>query len=426
MKLSPYPIEQSLGMQYYVCNSEGIQGVLREEAEDFIVHEISNEVKSSEESTGKYLICRLEKKNWELQRAVKEIAKILGVSHRRISWAGTKDKHAVTDQLISIYDVSETDIQNIQLKDITLTPVGRSNQQISLGDLQGNRFEITIRSCRAADIAASVAETNACVAEGVPNYFGIQRFGVQRPVTHLVGKQILLDRYDEAVNTYVGFPSEGEDESVAEARKAFLSDGDPKAALETLPVQMRYERAILHHLTEVPHDYEGALKRVPPKLLSMFVSAYQSWLFNQGLSHRIEVGHPLSAPALGDRVLFQNGKKDIVGESNINQATVLVKRGRAHICLEMPGEKTNPTHSTAEQHITTLMEADGISYASFKKAGEMTGMSFKGAVRRISVSAPVTSDVCDDTVHLSFSLGPGQYATTICREYMKADPIRMI
>ena len=72
------------------------------------------------------------------------------------------------------------------------------------------------------------------------------------------------------------------------------------------------------------------------------------------------------------------------------------------------------------------MESDGISYASFKKAGDLTGMSFKGAVRRISVSTTVESEVCDDTVRLSFTLGPGQYATTICREYMKADPIQMI
>ncbi|GAB7017073.1 tRNA pseudouridine(13) synthase TruD [Methanogenium cariaci] len=426
MKQSPYPVEQLLGMQYYVCDTEGVQGLLRQDAEDFMVHEISNEVKTSEEPSDKYLICRLEKKNWELQRAVKEIAKILGVSHRRISWAGTKDKHAITTQLISLYDISETAVQNIRLKDITLTPVGRSGQQLSLGDLQGNRFEITIRACTPDNLEERVAQINTCVGTGVPNYFGIQRFGVQRPVTHLVGKQILLEDYKEAVRTYVGFPSEGEPESNAAARRAYLSDNDPKAALETLPVQMRYERAILHHLAERPDDYEGALKSVPPKLLSMFVSAYQSWLFNMGLSHRIQEGYALSKPAPGDRVIFQTGKTDIVGDKNAGQAEVLIKRGRAHICLEMPGEKTVPTHSTSEQLITSLMEADGISYASFRKAGEMTGMSFKGAVRRISLSTSVESEVCDDTVRLSFSLGPGQYATTICREYMKADPTRMI
>ena len=425
MKQSPYPVEQILGMHYYICENEGIQGVLREQAEDFIVHEINDRVESAP-SSGKYLICKLEKKNWELQRLVKEIAKILGVSHRRISWAGTKDKHAVTTQLISLYDISETDIENIHLKDVTLTPVGKSDQQLSLGDLQGNRFEITLRSCVSDDLAGTVAQTDACVKTGVPNYFGIQRFGVQRPVTHLVGKQILLGDYREAVRTYVGFPSDGESEDVATARTDYLSDNDPKIALERLPVQMRYERAILHHLIEKPDDFEGALRSIPPKLLSMFVSAYQSWLFNMGLSHRIGMGYTLSEPVLGDRILFQTGKTDIITESNAAQATVLIKRGRATICLEMPGEKTVPTESLSEKYITDLMEADGISYASFQKVWELTGMSFKGAVRVISVSTTVTSEVCDDTVRLSFSLGPGQYATTICREYMKADPVRMI
>lgn len=426
MKQSPYPVEQLLGMQYYVCESEGIQGLLRQEAEDFMVHEISNPVKSSEEPSAKYLICKMEKRNWELQRAVKEIAKILGVSHRRISWAGTKDKHAVTTQLISLYDISEAEIENLHLKDITLTPVGRTSQQLSLGELQGNRFEITIRSCSPDNLEERVSQINSCVAEGVPNYFGIQRFGVKRPVTHLVGKQILLEDYKEAVRTYVGFPSDGESEDVAAARTAYLSDNDPKAALENLPVQMRYERAILHHLAEIPEDYEGALKSVPPKLLSMFVSAYQSWLFNMGLSFRIHEGYTFSKPVPGDRIIFENGKKDIVSDINTNQAEVLIKRGRAHICLEMPGAKTIPTQSSTEQLIISLMESDGISCASFRKAGELTGMSFKGAVRRISLSTTVESEVCDDTVRLSFSLGPGQYATTICREYMKADPIRMI
>ena len=230
MKQSPYPVEQILGMQYYVCDSEGIQGLLRQEAEDFMVHEISNPVESSEAPSGKYLICRLEKRNWELQRAVKEIAKILAVSHRRISWAGTKDKHAVTTQLISLYDISEAEIENIHLKDITLTPVGRSKEQLSLGDLQGNRFEITIRSCSPDNLEEKTAQINACVKTGVPNYFGIQRFGVQRPVTHLVGRQILRGDYKEAARTYVGFPSEGESEAVAAARTDYLSDNNPKSS----------------------------------------------------------------------------------------------------------------------------------------------------------------------------------------------------
>ena len=67
----------------------------------------------------------------------------------------------------------------------------------------------------------------------------------------------------------------------------FSATRDPAPALHALPVQMNYERAMLHHLVERPGDYAGALQVLPPKLLSMFVSAFQSYLFNLALSRRL-------------------------------------------------------------------------------------------------------------------------------------------
>ncbi len=99
MKLTAFPLERELGICYYASETPGIGGRLRATAEDFIVEEIPLEKK---QTSGPYLICRLTKKNWELQHAVKEIAKRLGISHRRIGCAGTKDRNAVTTQWISL------------------------------------------------------------------------------------------------------------------------------------------------------------------------------------------------------------------------------------------------------------------------------------------------------------------------------------
>ena len=99
MMKSEYPIEILLGMDYYSTGCSGTGGVLKKTPEDFRVNELYGDIKMS---GGPYLICELEKTNWDLQRAVKEISKVLGISHRRIGWAGTKDKRAVTKQLISI------------------------------------------------------------------------------------------------------------------------------------------------------------------------------------------------------------------------------------------------------------------------------------------------------------------------------------
>ena len=82
---------------------KGLAADSGQQPEDFLVEEIPPEKK---QTSGPFLICRLTKRNWELQHAIKEIAKRLGISHRRIGFAGTKDRNAVTTQWISLYNVT--------------------------------------------------------------------------------------------------------------------------------------------------------------------------------------------------------------------------------------------------------------------------------------------------------------------------------
>ena len=145
MMKSPYKTEQILGMEYYLTDSSGVGGILRKEPSDFIVNEIFADIKLT---GGPHLICELKKTNWELQRAAKEISKRLGISYKRISWGGTKDKRAVSTQLISVYGVKPEDIEKVHLKDIELKPLGFARMQMSLGDLKGNEFEIKISDCQ--------------------------------------------------------------------------------------------------------------------------------------------------------------------------------------------------------------------------------------------------------------------------------------
>lgn len=137
---SPYPLELELGLSWYRTDAPGIGGRLRREPEDFIVEEIAEHPLSS----GPYLICQLTKRNWDQQRAIREIANRLAISHQRIGFAGTKDKRAVTTQYISIHKIRSEQITDLQIKDMQITPLGYSEHQLSLGDLNGNKFKITI------------------------------------------------------------------------------------------------------------------------------------------------------------------------------------------------------------------------------------------------------------------------------------------
>ena len=423
MKQSTFPLERDLGIQYYASDTEGIGGRLRATAEDFIVEEIPPERK---QTSGPFLICRLTKKNWELQHAVKEIAKRLSISHRRICWAGTKDRNAVTTQWISLYNVTPEQVAAIYLKDITLEPLTQSNEGLSLGELSGNRFDIVIRDPDPTDLASRVLSVSETVATGVPNYFGLQRFGAIRPVTHRVGEWILKGDYEQAVLTYVGMEFPGEPEKTKAIRSAFRATRDPAPALHALPVQMNYERAMLHHLAERPGDYSGALQVLPPKLLSMFVSAFQSYLFNLALSRRIHDGYALDDPQPGDRLLFVNGRTDEVTAGNTGAVKIHLKRGRCTIALFMPGKEKFEAKTPGEQATEALLLEYGISSEDFERASVFVRTKYEGAWRPVALRTEIQSTLEEGNLRLRFSLPPGHYATTVCREFMKADPVMMI
>lgn len=423
MRQSPYPLEQDLGMRCYASDEPGIGGKLRSVAEDFIVEEIPLPLQPA---PGPYLICRLTKRNWEHQHAIREIARRLGISHRRIGWAGTKDRRAVTTQFISVYKVSAEKIREVRLGDLTLEPVRQQNTPLSLGDLAGNRFCIAIRDCTSPDLAPAVAKISADVSHGVPNYYGLQRFGGVRPVTHRVGELILRGDYEGAVVTYIGREYPQEPEQVRTVRRIFSETRNAREALAALPVAMGYERAMLQYLHNNPYDYAGALCELPPKLLSMFVSAFQSFLFNEGLSVRLLAGVSLLEPVPGDRLVFLNGREDVVTAANAATAAQHIARGRCSIAIFMPGREPFRPSSKSEEAMAAILIERGIGPDQFRKASDFVRTAFSGALRPIALRTTVEPAVEGDSVRLSFTLPPGHYATTVAREFMKADPLRMI
>ncbi len=421
MKESPYALERSLGMDYYASDTPGTGGRLRSSAEDFVVEEVPCAVGTE----GPFLICRLTKKDWDQQRALRELARQLGISYKRIGFSGTKDKHAVTSQLISIRGITPDDIRRVSQRDLDVEVIGRSTTPLALGSHTANRFTIVIREADPSGLAEIVDTVTGICREAVPNYFGLQRFGVIRPVTHTTGALVLKGDYEGAVLCYIGEDYPAELPEVREARARFREDRDPREAIRTFPLPLSYERTMLHHLAANPGDYRGALLLLPPKLLSLLVSAYQSLLFNRVLSRRIARGgllHPLP----GDRLLFSNGKEDRVTGQNQDSAALQVGRGRCRIAIRVPGCRMEGGLFDDEALMASYLAKDGIEREDFCRVSDLLRMRFEGASRPISLSTAINARVEDRAVRLSFELGPGQYATTVCREYMKADPLDMI
>ncbi|MBN1385943.1 tRNA pseudouridine(13) synthase TruD [Candidatus Woesearchaeota archaeon] len=129
--------------------------------EDFKVFEIADHIPSE----GPFLIYKMKKTGWNTLDAVSLIAKSLKIPLKSIGFAGNKDKHAVTEQYVSIKS-QKSRVDALYLKDIELDYVCTSKDPISLGDLDGNRFEIIVRNIdkRPEKIVSIV------------NYFDEQRF----------------------------------------------------------------------------------------------------------------------------------------------------------------------------------------------------------------------------------------------------------
>ena len=135
-------------------------------------------------------------------------------------------------------------------------------------------------------VAQTMQEINQ--VGGIPNFYGHQRFGTTRPITHLVGKAILKGDFQEAAMIFLAKPSPDEHPSSRQARTELQETRDFKLALEHFPKQLRYERSMLNYLAEKPDDFTGAFRTLPAKLQALFVQAYQSYLFNRFLSERVK------------------------------------------------------------------------------------------------------------------------------------------
>jgi len=92
----------------------------------------------------------------------------------------------------------------------------------------------------------------------------------------------------------------------------------------------------------------------------------------------------------------------------------------------MPGKEQFEQKSEGERAVFALLEKQGITAEDFKLASAYVHTKFDGAWRPIVLKTDIESTLEDHDVRLKFSLPPGHYATTVCREYMKADPVQMI
>lgn len=421
--------EADVGMSFYLSDTDGTGGRLKKDPEDFIVREISSRPEPAAE--GRFVIAEVTSRNWETNRLVRLLSRGLGISRERIGFAGTKDKRAVTTQLMS-FECPIGFIGRVNLKDVEIKDAYTAKRGIQIGDLRGNSFRIKVRECSMSeeDIPEAIGSVSSVIKEtgGFPNYFGVQRFGVVRPITHKVGESIIRGDLEGAVRSYVSDPSLFEDEDAANARRSLSGESDWSSLLKEMPDSLSFEKIMVEHIVSSPDDWKGAIGKLPKNLQMMFVHAYQSYLFNRMLSERMKRGLPLRSPVIGDVVIPldagripQHDNPVVTTSANIDLVARQVRSGRAFVTISLFGSESRLPDGEMGEIERSVIAAEGISEKDFI-VPDLPHCSSKGSRREILCPvSDLSHTVVGGGYEMSFSLPKGNYATCLLREYMKSE-----
>jgi tRNA pseudouridine13 synthase len=421
--------EADVGMRYYLSEADGTGGRIKARAEDFVVREISK--RPDGKADGKFIIADVTTKNWETNRLVRMLSRSMNISREKIGFAGTKDKRAVTTQLMS-FEAPDEALEKVDLKDIEIKDPYRSGREVQIGDLIGNAFEITVSGCDipANEISSAIDSVTSDIRDlgGFPNYFGVQRFGTSRPITHVVGEKIIRGDIRGAVDVYLSRLSEYDNPETNDARKLLADRSNLSDAVKMMPKTMSFEKIMAEHLIKHPDDDVGAIAKLPPNLQMMFTHAYQSYLFNVMLSKRMEQGIPLNMPIEGDVVIPVDADRTPLHErpaavtaKNIKLVEKQIRSGKAFITISLFGMETVFTDGMMGEIERSVIESEKLANQDFRVPG-LPQCSSKGSRREIICPVgEIQHTIYDGSYNIVFSLPKGNYATCLLREYMKSD-----
>ncbi len=441
-----HPLEASIGMELYSTNTPGAGGRLKVRFEDFIVEEITTDRRliSIQEWSEKRLDLKIpEEKSkfigFDAQKmglSTIDIATIiaaeLGLPQHLVTYAGLKDKRAITAQQMSVPFRSAERLVNAELSRIQISNLRSARQPVQIGDLWGNRFAIRLSNID-VDCNTAMESVQALTKKPLLNYFGVQRFGVTRPFTHLVGKALVKDDFEEAVRFMLTVTSEYESEEITEARLKLSDDITPdENILKAFPQDLRYERDVLKFLMKHPGEFERAISRIPSRVLTIFVHAFQSYLFNRLISQRAESSLPLEMPVPGDFLIkldeAHSGRDSwlFVTEKNCDERVKMVQAGEYGLSIPLPGYSTKTPPSIQTDMLRNLMLEEDVRFQDFRKP-QRKAIDSAGGLHLLSIILKEINSECEgNNIVLHFQLRKGSYATVVMREIMKNAPIHRV
>ena len=390
-------IDSELGLNVYSTKFSGTNGKIKQNNKDFEVSEVISEkaLDTISEETG-FAIYNLRKNGIDTNHALRDVEKRFGLVLRAL---GLKDSHAITEQFVQAKTISRS-LEKIDGKKYSLKRIGFSKKPIAKQDMLGNKFKIKI-----SDSTKDISQFNE--HDKILNFFGYQRFGSKRPITHLVGKAIIQKDYQKAIDFLLNYSSKYDSEENNHYRKLIAERKSELEIIDQLPRSMDIETAVLRSLAK-SNDQKTAIREIPLQMRRFYVQAYQSYIFNKTLSmafeYEEELFHPKESDVCYDRT-SQLGKF----QNEPDQRLTVPLVGHSYF------KKTR-----FDYYIQKILETEEVSPSEFL-IKDFQEISVEGGFRNSSIQCDnfqTSNDI------IEFQLSRGSYATIVIREILKpGDPL---
>ena len=248
----------------------------KDSPDDFRVAEVSD----FSIGAGPFAVYTLRKRNIGTHEALDELRPQLG--RGAIAFGGLKDKYAVTEQFIT---VEAGPRKNLRTESAELSYLGQSNLPFDSKDIKANRFEIILR-----DIGPDAAEQleailPAAIDWWTPNYFDEQRFGSVGESGVFMAEHWCRGDYEAALRVALTDPNPHDESNDRNEKRLLAEHWNQWHELPILRDPIRH--AVVSHLAYRPGDFRGAITRIPHGLRSLYLSAFQSAVWNRLLAESI-------------------------------------------------------------------------------------------------------------------------------------------
>lgn len=409
----------AISSRYITAEFPPIGGVLRSRPEDFLVEEIPLFQPCGE---GEHVYIMVEKQDLSTFDLIDLIAAHFRVDRNSVGFAGLKDKHAITRQVLSVHTPGKKpeDAPMLVHDRVRILWADLHTHKLRRGNLVGNRFSIRVRGVR-FDSALQASKQMALLSRsGVPNRFGPQRFGHLNN-NHLVGQGMVLSDWQGAVDALVG-PSEAHPRPQAEGRSLY-AQGEFAEAASRFPRHLRAEQQVLRSLSKGMSPRK-AFRSIDRRARAFYLSAFQSALFNRVLEERVAQG-TWNQPVVGDVLMrFDDRSEHVVTEDNLAESCEQCRLMLASPTGPMWGGRSTRARGTVDELETRLLAEAGLTPQSIEEYARNAGEVYEGSRRPLHI--PVIDPQVEGGVdgfgaylRCAFELPRGSFATVVLDELMK-------